>query len=110
MITLFLKMHGYNAQHVATGMAALQLVTTTLAPGVVLLDLDLPDLGGSEVYRALRQQSGWQDVPVVLATGSSVGKATASNLGIPHYLAKPFHPQALLRLVQEVCQVPRIGT
>lgn len=73
-----------------TGMAALELART-LRPDLVLLDIYLPDIGGLEVMRRLRER---EDEPVdVIAITSAKDVKTlrgAMQHGVVHYLVKPF--------------------
>jgi response regulator of citrate/malate metabolism len=73
-----------------TGAAALELART-LRPDLVLLDIYLPDLGGLDVMRRLRER---EDEPVdVIAITSAKDVKTlrgAMQHGVVHYLVKPF--------------------
>jgi two-component system, OmpR family, KDP operon response regulator KdpE len=67
-------------------------------PDLVLLDLGLPDLDGTEVTRRLRE---WSEVPVVVisARGRENDKVAALDAGADDYLTKPFgFPELLARL------------
>ena len=68
-------------------------------PDVVILDLGLPDLDGTEVVRRLRE---WSRVPVlILSVRQDVReKVAALDLGADDYLTKPFHPAELLARVR----------
>ncbi len=63
--------------------------TATSAPDVVILDLGLPDMGGLEVCRRIRQ---WSDVPIVVlsATETEDRKVAALDGGANDYVTKPF--------------------
>lgn len=70
-------------------------------PDLVLLDVDLPDLGGFEVCRRLRATPGLADLPIIFATShADTGtEARALNLGADDFLRKPFDDvQVLARL------------
>ena len=68
-------------------------------PDVVILDLGLPDLDGTEVVRRLRE---WSRVPVlILSVRQDVReKVAALDLGADDYLTKPFHPAELMARVR----------
>lgn len=62
-------------------------------PALVLLDLDMPDLDGFEVLRALKSHERTMDIPVIILSGvqSSQDKVTAFDLGAVDYITKPFN-------------------
>jgi two-component system KDP operon response regulator KdpE len=64
-------------------------------PDVVLLDLGLPDIGGVEVVRRLRE---WSEVPVIILSARSdeADKVAALDAGADDYLTKPFGVAELL--------------
>jgi len=64
-------------------------------PDVVVLDLGLPDIGGVEVVRRLRE---WSDVPVIILSARSdeADKVAALDAGADDYLTKPFGVGELL--------------
>jgi len=69
---------------------------------LILLDLDLPDLSGYEVLRALR--AAGIDTPVLVLSGFSTvaNKVKALEFGADDYLTKPFHKDELLARVHAV--------
>ena len=79
---------GHEVSVAASGSEGLAKVAGE-APGVVVLDLGLPDLDGLEVCRRIR---GWSDVPIVVlsADGLEARKVAALDLGADDYVIKPF--------------------
>lgn len=73
-------------------------------PDLVLLDLDLPDMHGSEVLRRLRQQPATAETPVIVisadATPSQIERMLAA--GARDYLTKPFEIRRFLLMFDEV--------
>jgi CheY-like chemotaxis protein len=70
-------------------------------PGAILLDLDLPDVGGTEVLRRLRADARTADVPVVVVTANvnaREGKELLA-LGAHAYVTKPFDVAALTETI-----------
>jgi len=61
-------------------------------PAVILLDLDMPDMDGFEVLRALKDDALTNNVPVIVLSGltGSEDKVTAFELGATDYVTKPF--------------------
>lgn len=61
-------------------------------PSTILLDLDMPEMDGFEVLRALKDDSRTHNIPVIVlsALSSSEDKVTAFDLGATDYVTKPF--------------------
>lgn len=77
-------------------------------PDLILLDLDLPDIHGSEVLGRLRQSALTRDIPVVVisadATSNQVERLLAA--GAKSYLTKPLDVSVFLHTVDKFLQVP----
>jgi two-component system KDP operon response regulator KdpE len=93
-----LKSRGYEVESVTTGAAAIAAVAAR-TPDVVVLDLGLPDLDGTEVCARIRKTS---DVPIIVlsARGSETDKVRALDLGADDYVTKPFGPEELLARIR----------
>jgi two-component system, OmpR family, KDP operon response regulator KdpE len=93
-----LRARGYEALTAASGEAALAVIEAH-GPDCIVLDLDLPDVGGLEVLRRLR---AWTTTPVVVLTAvdEEGDKATALELGADDYVTKPFAMTELLGRVR----------
>jgi two-component system, OmpR family, KDP operon response regulator KdpE len=89
-----LEAHGYEVATVGTGEEGV-LGAAELAPDLVLLDLGLPDMDGTEVIRRIRTFS---EVPVIILSvseGQAV-KVAAFDSGADDYVTKPFGMEELL--------------
>jgi two-component system phosphate regulon response regulator PhoB len=66
-------------------------------PALVLLDLMLPDLPGTEVCRRMRREPATQHVPIVMMTarGDEIDRVVGFELGADDYVVKPFSPREL---------------
>ncbi|MGI4845865.1 MAG: response regulator transcription factor [Janthinobacterium lividum] len=86
----FLDGLGWQLDHAATGSLAVRLATGH-AYDVVLLDLNLPDMDGLQVCRAIKAQAP-RNVPVLMLTARDAfeDKAQGFREGADDYLAKPF--------------------
>jgi two-component system KDP operon response regulator KdpE len=93
-----LRSRGYDVEIAGTGAQALTM-TADGKPDLVVLDLGLPDLEGTEVCRRIRQQSS---VPIVVlsARGAEADKVNALDLGADDYVTKPFGPEELLARIR----------
>ena len=70
-------------------------------PELVVLDLGLPDMDGTDVVRALRE-TGSVPIVVVSARGDEVDRVLALELGADDYLVKPFGMRELLARIRAV--------
>jgi DNA-binding response OmpR family regulator len=71
---------------------------------VVLLDVQMPDMDGWEVLRAIRSEPAWSDVRVVMCTvkGRAVDIDHGWELGCDAYVTKPYDIDVLVGTVQGV--------
>ena len=93
-----LRARGYEVDVAGTGGEALGLFDSR-TPALVVLDLGLPDLEGTEVCRRIRNTSS---VPIIVlsARGSEADKVSALDLGADDYVTKPFGPEELLARIR----------
>lgn len=92
---------GYEIVETGTGIEALRLVNE-LRPDLVLLDVNLPDMSGFDVCRAIRATRAGTHIPVLHITASQIGaehELASLEHGADVYLAEPVEPQTLLTLV-----------
>lgn len=70
-------------------------------PGIILLDLNLPGLDGTEVLKAIRGDNQLSGIPVVMLTGSSDGREVdlCRELGAVAFMEKPLDPGAFMQMV-----------
>jgi two-component system, OmpR family, response regulator RegX3 len=100
-----LRREGFEVSRVATGQAALDAPAADL----VLLDLRLPDVDGTDVCRELRARS---DVPIIVVTarGEEVDRVVGLELGADDYVVKPFGFRELLARIRAVMRRARPET
>jgi two-component system, OmpR family, KDP operon response regulator KdpE len=93
-----LSAHGYRVIEASCGREAITL-TATERPELVLLDLGLPDMGGLEVIRQLRE---WSTVPIIVVSvrGQEGEKIEALDGGADDYVTKPFGMGELLARIR----------
>ena len=102
----------YCVQMVSSGQAAISQVNQEM-PDAVILDLVLPDTGGLEVLKRLREVN--EELPVIILTAhSSIRSAVeAMRLGATDYLTKPFDVEEmkliLARVIKEKKLKERVG-
>lgn len=97
-IATTLKSQGYKITTASTGTEGLHLCAS-LCPDVVLLDLGLPDIDGTDVIKQLRE---WSQIPVIVISARSheQEKAKALDLGADDYITKPFGTVELLARIR----------
>ncbi len=100
-----LRREGFQVTRVATGEEALEAAV----PDLVLLDLRLPGMDGTEVCRRLRARS---DVPIIVVTakGEEVDRVVGLELGADDYIVKPFGFRELLARIRAVMRRARPGS
>ena len=92
---------GYEVRPVTNGRQALQAVEQD-PPDLILLDINMPEMDGYEVYRRLRLNERCRDLPVIFLTALSdtVDKVRAFNMGVVDYITKPFQLEEVLARVR----------
>jgi two-component system KDP operon response regulator KdpE len=93
-----LRSRGYDVDVAGTGADALKMFSEH-PPDVVVLDLGLPDIEGTEVCRRIRESSS---LPIIIlsARGREADKVAALDLGADDYVTKPFGPEELLARIR----------
>jgi DNA-binding response OmpR family regulator len=88
---------------VTSGAAALQTVSTTL-PDLLILDLNLPGLDGTEVCRILRARPASSQLPIIMLTARTdePDRVLGLDLGADDYVTKPFSLRELAARVRAV--------
>jgi two-component system KDP operon response regulator KdpE len=89
-----LAARGYEVTTAADGASGLAAMAR-LRPDVLILDLGLPDMNGTDVIRGVR---GWADTPIIVlsAWGQENQKVAALDAGADDYVTKPFGMDELL--------------
>ena len=85
-----------NAEEAEDGVAALTLLRSTKFDFIVS-DINMPNMDGLELLRALRGSPQWHDLPVVMITteGGQARVEEAIELGATSYVRKPFSADLL---------------
>ncbi len=101
---------GTNLVWANSGMKGVEMAKAR-KPGLVLLDLDLPDMHGSEVLGKLRAEPDTAETPVIVisadATPSQIERMLAA--GASDYLTKPFEIRRFLLMFDEVFPQPAVS-
>jgi two-component system KDP operon response regulator KdpE len=93
-----LRSKGYDVEVAGTGAEGLQMFEAR-TPDLIVLDLGLPDIEGTEVCRRIRVRS---QVPIIVLSARSAepDKVNALELGADDYVTKPFGPEELVARIR----------
>lgn len=103
LIRFHCEREGMDAEVIGTGKPAVEAIRKS-PPDAVILDLMLPDVGGIEICRRLKQWPETRDIPVVMVTakGEESDVVTGLEIGADDYIVKPFSPRVLMARVRAV--------
>ncbi|MGI6236732.1 MAG: response regulator [Candidatus Excrementavichristensenella sp.] len=98
LLKTLLKAQNYDVLETTTGEGALAVISSH-CPDLVLLDLGLPDMDGTQIIRSIRK---WTKIPIIVVSARSdeEDKAMALDMGADDYLAKPFGSIELLARIR----------
>jgi DNA-binding response OmpR family regulator len=107
LIVLVLEQAGLEVRTAALGSEALALVRET-NPDLITLDLNLPDMDGTDICRQVREFS---DAYIIMITGRSdeIDRLVGLELGADDYLAKPVSTRELRARAAALLRRPRLG-
>ncbi|MET0445948.1 MAG: response regulator transcription factor [Pseudorhodoplanes sp.] len=94
LLRMGLSTQGYSVLEATNGKMALELMSEQ--PGLVILDLGLPDIQGHELLRLIRARDESVPIVVLSSRGDEAGKVQALDLGADDYVTKPFGMDELL--------------
>ena len=95
-----LSREGYRVVLAKDGLEALEMLADE-KPRVVLSDIEMPRMDGFDLVRNIRNDARLKDLPVIMITSRIAQKHRdyAGELGVDHYLGKPYAEDELLALV-----------
>ncbi|HET7543711.1 MAG TPA: response regulator [Polyangiaceae bacterium] len=98
-----LKSAGHEVVEAARGVDGLRLVRER-EPDLVLLDLMLPDMPGTEVCRSIKDNPATRTLPVVMLTarGEEIDRVVGFEIGADDYITKPFSVRELVLRIRAV--------
>lgn len=87
--------------HASSGLEAIERLSLTPFD-LVVLDLNMPDIGGIEVLEFVRAQDKLRALPIVVVTtrGDEASRTKALAAGASRFMTKPFTPEAILAEVE----------
>ncbi|RZI68545.1 MAG: response regulator [Variovorax sp.] len=101
-----LQREGYRVSLAADGLQALERLQTE-RPAVVLSDIEMPRMDGFDLARNIRADEALADLPIIMITSRIAEKHRehAAQLGVNHYLGKPYSEEELIRIVRTYAKV-----
>ena len=96
----FLTHNGYNVTYAGNGRIALDLFNE-IKPGLVLLDVNMPEMNGFEVAREIRAKDNKVLIFFLTDRSDKNDRLKGFQLKGNDYLAKPFYPEELLARIEE---------
>ena len=103
LLSYNLRRAGFHVDSAHTGLRALQAVTEN-RPDLILLDLMLPELSGTEVANRIRSNPETSGIPIIMLTAKSAeaDQLVGLTVGADDYVTKPFSMKLLVARVQAV--------
>ena len=100
LVNRILSSRGYNVVEAVDGLEGLEMIRS-LKPPLVLLDIDLPGMGGIEIMGHVRADEALKHIPVIALTASAMqgDKERFLQAGCDDYLSKPVQVKQLLDMV-----------
>jgi len=108
LIRDLLQFRGYRVVEVSDGTQALS-VTEQEQPDIILMDIQLPGVSGLDIARRIKARPDLKHIPIVAVTSFALSgddkKAFAA--GCDAYVAKPYEPRELVKLIQRLLRPPK---
>ena len=105
-----LERAGYRVLTAKDGVDALEKLyeQTSQLPRVMLADIEMPRMDGFELVRSLRGDERFKQLPVIMITSRTADKhrSYAAELGVDHFLGKPYDEDGLLALIRDYLGTP----
>lgn len=94
----------YDVVTMKDGLEGMAWLVRGNLPDLILLDMSMPRLSGSEFLKNIRQSGYFKDIPVIVVSGNNGEDDIKSCLrwGIYDYMTKPFNPISLREQVEKV--------
>nr|YP_010197469.1 hypothetical protein LK222_pgp020 [Gracilaria domingensis]UAD85476.1 hypothetical protein [Gracilaria domingensis] len=92
--TIHITTNGYNALE---NLAIIQ-------PNLIITDIMMTNIDGYEVIKKIRSKKNWHQIPIIFLTakGMTQDRILGYNLGCNAYLAKPFYPEELIAIINNI--------
>ncbi len=97
----------FNFTQASSGLEAIERLSLKTFD-VLVLDLNMPDIGGIEVVEFVRSQDKLRTLPILIVTtrGDEISRARALGAGASSFMHKPFTPEGILAEVLSLLRTP----
>lgn len=102
-VARLVESQGWKQQQAVDGVDALAKLET-YTPDVIVLDIEMPRMNGYELKSNLNNKEWCKDIPVIMLTSRASEKhqQKARELGIQHYMTKPYQEEVFVRLLASI--------
>ncbi|MDH5544899.1 MAG: response regulator [Gammaproteobacteria bacterium] len=99
LITFILEAHGYKTIRAETGLLGCELAFSS-SPELIILDIQLPDIDGTEVLRRIREKI--HDIPIIAMTSYAMAgdREKLIEAGCTGYIEKPIDPNRVISQIE----------
>ena len=103
LITRLLEKSGYRTHRALTGMEGFEM-TLIIKPDFIILDIQLPDIDGTEVLRKIRGSEIGSSIPVIAMTSYAMSGDREKLLaaGCDGYIEKPIDPERVISQIKSI--------
>ena len=103
ILARFLQSRGYETSEAASGQEAIETAISA-KPNLILLDLTLPDMKGTEAAKAIRKHPGTAHIPIVGCSAyfGAEFRQEALRAGMTDYLQKPISAAGIAAVVEQL--------
>lgn len=104
MVSFTLKNSGFEVAEAEDGVDALK-VAKDQTFDLIITDVNMPNMGGIELVKALRLDEKFKFIPILILTteGDAQKKQEGKDAGATGWIVKPFNPEKLIQVVNKVC-------
>lgn len=97
----------FEVEGAENGIDALAKLQSGYLPDLIVTDLLMPVLGGSDLVEQLKISGVWKDIPIIVLSSvdKSEEKIKLIKLGVNDYLEKPYNPAELLARIENILKV-----
>jgi two-component system cell cycle response regulator DivK len=101
LITRLLEKSGYQALRATTGAQGIEMALRE-KPDFIILDIQLPDVDGTEVLRRIRSSEPRNTIPIIAMTSFAMAgdRERLLNAGCNEYIEKPIDPQRVITQIR----------
>lgn len=103
LLSLYLTREGFTVHVEATGPGGLS-AARSMSPTVMVVDVGLPGMDGTDICRALRAEGNWVPLLFCTARDEEVDRILGLELGADDYVTKPFSPREVVARVRALAR------